>query len=72
MTIHTDMTLYWVEEIKARSTRTSGAPLILDFNTGGECTTSLTVFTNDQALTDRLVAAINGVFAKAEVDDAVL
>ena len=64
MTIRTDMSLYWVDEITARSTRTSGAPLILDFNREGESSSSLTIFTNDQALTDRLIAAINGVFVK--------
>ena len=47
--------------ICARSTETSGAPLILEFRgLDGERVGEVIFFTGDQSYTDRLILAING------------
>lgn len=51
-------------KITARSTRTTGAPLIIDIECGNT-RTEITIFTEDQDQTDVLIAAINGVDANA-------
>jgi hypothetical protein len=51
-----------IRTIRASSTRTGGAPLTLTlFADDGIDNGHVTVFTGDQALTDRLIQAINHV-----------
>lgn len=65
MNIHADLSLFWVKRITASSTRTSGAPLQLKLESDTS-TASITIFTDNPELTERLIAAINGAAEPVE------
>jgi hypothetical protein len=56
--MHASTTFHRVQHIWARSTETVGAPLILNLTGDGE-QAEVILFMGDQALTDRLIKAIN-------------
>jgi len=66
MSITTDINIHGIKKIDAHSPATLGAPLILSL-TGHvfPACGSITIFMQDQDLVDRLVTAINNVFAEA-------
>lgn len=71
MALTAAVSFHWIKSITARSTYTTGAPLILNLagedGTGGE----ITIFTDNADLTARLIEAINSVNApKAEAEAA--
>jgi len=56
------LTLHDVKYIRASTTATTGAPLCISFQSRvGEVPDSVSIFTDDQVLTDRLVEVINDV-----------
>ena len=56
------LTIHDVKHIRASTTATTGAPLAISFQTRvGEVPDSVSIFTDDQVLTDRLVEVINDV-----------
>ena len=72
MAIFSDTTIHDVGFIKARTTGTSGAPLIIEAWTADRDLdrgrAEITLFTDDQTLTDRLIAAINETVAARQAE----
>jgi hypothetical protein len=65
LNLTTCFAVHWAKGISARTTGTCGAPLILTIH-GGEIegqhnSAEITIYTDNPALTESLIAAINGV-----------
>jgi len=57
----TSVTFHGVTHIRASTTGTQGAPLSLTIHSENRMSDSISIFTDDQVLTDRLIEAINAV-----------
>lgn len=64
------LTVHHCHEIVASTTATNGAPLKISLTGDGTIPHEITVFTDDQVLTDRLIEVINDVTAQRRAETA--
>lgn len=71
MNISTGFTVHGAKLVAASSTRTMGGPLKLHLHNEDGCGAEIIIFTDDQAYTDALIEAINGVNAARDAAKVV-
>ncbi len=62
----THVSIHCIKYIRASAGGTTGAPLTIDISGDGPIPHSITLFTDDQTLSERLVEAINKTFRERE------
>lgn len=66
------ISIHCIKYIRASAGGTMGAPLTIEIGDAGQLPHSITLFTDDQVLADRLVEVINDVFDTREQERRVV
>lgn len=68
----THLSIHCIKWIRASSGGTQGAPLTIEVKSDSPLPNSITLFTDDQVLADRLVEVINDVFDAREQEKRIV
>lgn len=68
----THLSIHFIKWIRASACGTQGAPLTIEVKGDGPLPNSITLFTDDQVLADRLVEVINDVFDAREQEKRIV
>ncbi len=68
----THLSIHCIKWIRASAGGTQGAPLTIEVKSDSPIPSSITLFTDDQVLADRLVEVINDVFDAREQEKRIV